>query len=270
MFLPTSNRLAGFLEISALSIHLAPSGGPQYKAGYLWIATSGSKGTGFGRKSAGRLQKRKQKWCAIRESYLVAVEEPGELAVWDVFLLDSHFEIERPKRYYRQGLNLLDFSGDSSASRSDATGPTISRSEDNNHAERGSLFDSIRSCVSHIFHPRHDGPHANPSSVPGDEHENHVRSDTEADSLDPESRPPTPALDPSTNTNPLNEDGTQTPRHQEDVAQKNKKRRASGEVSKHTFYIKNSQMRLKLYARSEVRRTFCACANRNGGQRTGR
>lgn len=257
MFLPTSNRLAGFLEISALSIHLAPSGGPQYKAGYLWIAAYGSKGTGFGRKSAGRLQKRKQKWCAIRESYLVAVEEPGELAVWDVFLLDAHFEIERPKRYYRQ---VLDFSGDSSASRS----------VDNNHAERGSWFDSIRSCVSDIFHPRHDAPHASPSSVPGVEHENHVRSDTDADSLDPESRPPTPALDPSTNTNPLNEDGTQTPRHREDVAQKKKKRGGSGEVSKHTFYIKNSQMQLKLHARSEVRRTCCTCANRNGDLRMGR
>jgi phospholipase D1/2 len=82
MFLPTSNRLAGFLEISAihkaLSVHLAQSGGTQYKAGYLRIVASGNKGAGFGRKSASRSQKRKQKWCAMR-----------------------------PTRYYRQGLNLL-------------------------------------------------------------------------------------------------------------------------------------------------------------------
>ena len=48
MFLPMSNSLAGFLEISALYIHLAQSGGAQYKVGYLWIVASGNKGGGFG------------------------------------------------------------------------------------------------------------------------------------------------------------------------------------------------------------------------------
>jgi phospholipase D1/2 len=265
MFHPTSNRLAGFLEISALSIHLAQSGGTQYKAGYLQIAASGNKGTGFGRKSASRVQKRKQKWCAVRESYLVAVEEPGELAVWEVFLLDSNFKIERPTRYYRQGLSLLhgDFAGDTGASKSDPTSSTVHRSGDSTHADRKSLIGSIRSRVSHMLHPHHDTPHAGPCSASEGERDNHVRSDTEADSLDPDSRPPTPMLDPSTNTNPLNEDVPPAPRHQEDGAQRKKKRRASGEVSKHTFYIENSQMRLKLYARSEVC-VICACANRNG------
>jgi phospholipase D1/2 len=78
MFHPAANRLAGFLEISALSIQLAPSGGTQYKAGYVRIKASGS-GTNFGRRSAGRKEKLEQKWCAVRESYLVAVEEPGEV-----------------------------------------------------------------------------------------------------------------------------------------------------------------------------------------------
>jgi phospholipase D1/2 len=78
MFHPTSNRLAGFLEISALSIHLAPLGGSQYKAGFVQIRTSG-KGSSFGRRSAGRKKKYEQHWCAIRESYLVVVEDPGEV-----------------------------------------------------------------------------------------------------------------------------------------------------------------------------------------------
>ena len=30
-----------------------------------------------------------------------------QLAVWDVFLIDTEFRIERPTRYLRQGLNLL-------------------------------------------------------------------------------------------------------------------------------------------------------------------
>jgi phospholipase D1/2 len=251
MFLPTSNRLTGFLEVSALSIHLANSGGVQYKAGYLWIVASSSKGVGFGRKSATRRQKKKQKWCAVRESYLVAVEEAGELAVWDVFLLDEDFKIERPTRYYRQGLNLLhgDSTGDA---KSDSTSLNPGRSCDSANTDRKALLGSIRSRLSHVLHPHPDSRHAFTSSAPDDGGESHVRSDTEVDSLDPDSRPPTPRLDPSTNTNPLNEDTALAPHPPREGAECKKERRASGDVSKHTFYIENSQMRLKLYARSEV------------------
>jgi len=169
MFLPTSNRLAGFLEISALSIHLAQSVGAQYKAGYLWIVASGNKGGSFGRKSASRSQKRKQKWCAIRDSYLVAVEEPGELVVWDVFLLDANFKIKRSTRYYRQGLNLLhgdSIWGSETAMKADPTGSTLVRARDSASTERKSLLGSICSRVSHMFHPYHVSQQASlPSSV---------------------------------------------------------------------------------------------------------
>lgn len=80
MFHPTANRLAGFLEISALSMSLAQTGGAQAKAGYLRIDASGSKGGGFGRKSARWAEKKKTRWCAVRESYLVVLEEPGEVS----------------------------------------------------------------------------------------------------------------------------------------------------------------------------------------------
>jgi phospholipase D1/2 len=245
MFLPASNRLAGFLEIFALSVHLAQSGGAQCKAGYLRIVASGNKGAGFGRKSASRSQKRKQKWCVIRDSCLIAVEEPGEIVVWDVFLLDANFKIKRPTRYYRQGLNLLhgDSVRDSGPAKPDPPDLSVRRSADSANAERKSLLGSIRSRVSHILHPLRDASHAGPLSTPDGEREQNVRSDTDADSLDPDSSPPTPLLDPSTNADP---------RHQGEVAQRNKTRRAPGEVSKHTFYIENSQMRLKLFARSEV------------------
>ncbi len=258
MFLPTSNRLAGFLEISALSLHLAQSGGAQYKAGYLRIVASGNKGAGFGRKSASRSQKRKQKWCVIRDSYLIAVEEPGELVVWDVFLLDANFKIKRPTRYYRQGLNLLH--GDpfrDSAAKPDPTDSAVRGSVDSANAEHKSLLGSIRSHVSHMLHPHRDASHAGPSSTQDGEQEQHVRSDTDADSLDLHSSPPTPLLDPSTNADPLNEDETDAPRNQNEPAQRKKTRRASREVSKHTFYVENSQMRLKLFARSEVCVSLC-------------
>lgn len=79
MFHPSANRLAGFLEISALSISLAQSGGTQYKAGTLRIESANGNGGGFGRKSAGWRARNEPRWCAIRESYLVVMEEPGEV-----------------------------------------------------------------------------------------------------------------------------------------------------------------------------------------------
>ena len=82
MFHPSANRLAGFLEISALHISLAKSGGVQYKAGILRIhsATGSSSGGSFGRKSASWRARNEPRWCVARESYLVVMEEPGEVS----------------------------------------------------------------------------------------------------------------------------------------------------------------------------------------------
>ncbi|KAI0056534.1 phospholipase D [Artomyces pyxidatus] len=219
MFHPTSNRLAGFLEISALSIHLAQSGGAQYKAGYLQLEVSSSKGGGFGRKSAG---------------------QPGELAVWDVFMLDPDFKIERPMRYYRQGLNLLQVPERAHHERRAAS--------ESGAADHVSLFGSIRSRVSKVLHPHHasngDAPRASTSTRPRTE--STVSSISSPPSSAAPSRAATPMLDPSTNTNPLMEDQSKAPKPPQDGEKKKR-----SEVSKHTFYIENSQMRLKLYARSE-------------------
>jgi phospholipase D1/2 len=66
---------------------------------------------------------------------------------------------------------------------------------------------------------------------------------------------PIPMFDPSINANPLAATGkttVQNPEPERGVNDKPKKRRAT-DVSKHTFYIENSQVRLKLVARNEVR-----------------
>ncbi|KAI0040774.1 phospholipase D, partial [Auriscalpium vulgare] len=243
MFHSTSNRLAGFLEISSLFISQAQSGGSQYKAGYLKIEVSGSKGGGFGRKSVGRKRKRDQKWCAIRESYLVAVEELGETTVWDVFLLDPDFKIERPMRYYRQGLNLLQVpERHSSESKRAASEGAMT--------ERSSVFGSIRSKFSKVLHSRHstngDAARESTSTRPRSDS---VTSEGSSSSSSTRSGAQTPMLDPSTNTNPLMDEPQRGQKHSDD-SEKKKKKKAS-EVSKHTFYIENSQMRLKLFARSE-------------------
>jgi phospholipase D1/2 len=62
-------------------------------------------------------------------------------------------------------------------------------------------------------------------------------------------------LDPSTHVNPLQSSGAAEGREiQEETNEqdKRKKKKRTDDVSKHTFYIENSQMRLKLFARNEV------------------
>ena len=78
MFHPAVNRLAGFLEFGALTIALAQSGGTQYKAGFLRLEGVAPK-PAFGRRAAGWREKKKQRWCCVRESYLVVMEEMGEV-----------------------------------------------------------------------------------------------------------------------------------------------------------------------------------------------
>ncbi|KAG8849555.1 Phospholipase D1 [Tulasnella sp. 330] len=108
MFRPEANRLCRFFEISALSVRLATQGGIQGKAGLLRVMSSNSARKGVHTVNlTGWFKKHALKWWIVRESYLVAVADPSEFTIDDVFLLDQDFSIERPKRYYRQGLNLL-------------------------------------------------------------------------------------------------------------------------------------------------------------------
>jgi phospholipase D1/2 len=61
-------------------------------------------------------------------------------------------------------------------------------------------------------------------------------------------------LDPSTHVNPLQSSGAAEGREiQEETNEqdKRKKKKRTDDVSKHTFYVENSQMRLKLFARNE-------------------
>lgn len=89
MFHPSSNRLSGFLEVSALFISLAQSGGVQYKAGYLRLEPSGNH-PGPGRKATSRRDRKQSRWCAVRESYLVVLEEAGEVCRFSFRPISSH------------------------------------------------------------------------------------------------------------------------------------------------------------------------------------
>ncbi|KAJ4482266.1 phospholipase D [Lentinula aciculospora] len=249
MFHPASNRLCGFLEISALSISHAQTGGSQYKGGYLQIEAANGKGGGFGRKSASWKAKKESRWCAIRESYLVVMKEPGELEVWDVFMLDPDFTIERPKRYYRQGLNLLH--PDTLSHEKAENGDDTRRVSINTDTEHMSLMGSIRGRVSQVLHFGNH-PRARTTSNVGRQgnHDDDASSGSSRSSVS--SRATTPMLDPSTHVNPLQpaEDETMIEEHPW-TNNKKKKKANVREVSKHTFFITNSQMRLKLFARNQ-------------------
>ncbi|PWN31347.1 phospholipase D, partial [Meira miltonrushii] len=108
MFRPEANRLCKFFELSTLSITLASRGGYQGKQGYLRILSRSSRKDAQGSllTPVTWIKAHEPKWCIVRESYIAIVDQPDSTQVFDVFLLDNQFEIERPKRLYRQTLHL--------------------------------------------------------------------------------------------------------------------------------------------------------------------
>ena len=171
-------------------------------------------------------------------------------------MLDPDFKIERPMRYYRQGLHLLQ--GEQHERQSEEV-KDKGDGEEHATSDRVSLLGSIRSRFSKVLHPHHANGTVERSSAstrpsdltrPSDVTRPRSNSTASSSSSSTSSRPPTPMLDPSTNTNPLMEAPSKN--QAQDEGEKTKKKKSS-DVSKHTFYIENSQTRLKLYAKSEVR-----------------
>jgi phospholipase D1/2 len=116
----------------------------------------------------------------------------------------------------------------------------LSASQDGDHV---SLIGSIRSKVSRLFHI--DGHQRAATMNDANTSGNEYASSPSMVSY----RGPT-MLDPSTNINPLSGDAE----HPDGSQLLDKKQKDhSADMSKHTFYITNSQMRLKLCARNEVR-----------------
>ncbi|TIA70455.1 hypothetical protein E3P92_03085 [Wallemia ichthyophaga] len=110
MFSSSANRICRFFEFSALTVCLIQNGGSQGKAGYLRIMSNncGRLSAQPSIVSAISIKKlREPKWWIVRDDYLVCVEDAHSISVYDVFLIDSDFSIERPKRYYRQTANAI-------------------------------------------------------------------------------------------------------------------------------------------------------------------
>ena len=94
IFRPESNRLCKFLELSALGIRLAAEGSYHGKEGFL-IIQSGN-GVDFRRALKPSLIKSRHqpKWFLVRHSYIVCVDSPEEMNIYDVFLVDSDFRMQ--------------------------------------------------------------------------------------------------------------------------------------------------------------------------------
>ena len=101
IFRPDSNRLCKFLELSALGVRLAAEGSYHGKEGLL-IMQSG-KGVDFRRAWTPTLFKGRHgpKWFLVRHSYVVCVDSPEEMNIYDVFLVDSSFQIQTQKKRLR-------------------------------------------------------------------------------------------------------------------------------------------------------------------------
>lgn len=94
LFRADSNRLCKFLEISALGMRLAAEGSYHGKEGLLTIQSA--KGLDF-RKAltvSNLTNRHLPKWFLVRHSYVVCVDSPEEMHIYDVFLFDTDFAIQ--------------------------------------------------------------------------------------------------------------------------------------------------------------------------------
>ncbi|OBT52063.1 hypothetical protein VE04_08911 [Pseudogymnoascus sp. 24MN13] len=102
IFRADSNRLCKFLELSALGVRLAAEGSYHGKEGFLVIGTS--KGIDFRRilTPTAIFARHTPKWFLVRHSYIVCVDSPENMHIYDVYLLDGKFEIVSKEKKLKQ------------------------------------------------------------------------------------------------------------------------------------------------------------------------
>lgn len=185
--------------------------------------------------------------------------------------MDSDFKIVRPVRYYRKGLHLL------RPEPADREFHTAERMHEvvmpqEMEVDCMSTMDSITSRISRVLNIRRPTPNAEgvekqaDNSPPGPGHTRHDSGSSGSSVASNLS--PCPMLDPSTHVRPLQisepqRSGEEQDQQQDPENEQRKRKKRSQDVSKHTFYVENSQMRLKLFARNEVSTQSKACVTIN-------
>ena len=94
LFRADANRLCKFLEISALGMRLASEGTYHGKEGFMLIRSA--KGLDFRKTLTPKNVRNRHtpKWFLVRHSYIVCVDSPEGMHVYDVFLFDSDFKLQ--------------------------------------------------------------------------------------------------------------------------------------------------------------------------------
>lgn len=94
LFRPDANRLCKFLELSALGMRLSSEGSYHGKEGFLVIQSA--KGVDFRKRITPENLKNRHlpKWFLVRHSYIVCVDSPEAMHIYDVFLFDADFKLQ--------------------------------------------------------------------------------------------------------------------------------------------------------------------------------
>ncbi|KAF8852167.1 phospholipase-like protein D1 [Acephala macrosclerotiorum] len=102
IFRADSNRLCRFLELSALGVRLAAEGSYHGKEGYLIIQSA--KGLDVRRLLTPKnvFSRHSPKWFLVRHSYIVCVDSPENMHIYDVYLVDPKFEIIQKRRKLKE------------------------------------------------------------------------------------------------------------------------------------------------------------------------
>ncbi|KAK0564052.1 Phospholipase D1 [Tilletia horrida] len=241
MFRPEANRILRFFEMSALGISLASRGGIQGKQGYLRIMSSNASRKSQHSKLFNKLniaERREPRWCIVRESYIVMVEQPDSLQVWDVFLMDNDFTVERPKRLYKQTLHAID-----ELAHGDCTDEEVEEGDALAAADAGGGVG-----VHHKHHHRKSESEDKDATLRGT-HPKSKLKDTAA--LLTGGQFTDKAIEKeAAKDKHLDADGEVKKPHAKRSRRKASASAVAG-VSNHTFYIKNAERKIKLVAPNE-------------------
>ncbi|MCO5599755.1 hypothetical protein L7F22_053862 [Adiantum nelumboides] len=204
-------------------------GGYQGKQGYLRILSRSSRKDAQGSllTPVTWIKAHEPKWCIVRESYIAIVDQPDSTQVFDVFLLDNQFEIERPKRLYRQTLHLAQDFGHGNSNENSKKGKEKIENEQQQSPEKTGETIEIE---------------------PTDKQARSVGKQ-KSKSDQKESTSHSAALEGKDETAILTEGHFRDPG--DDEYSGSHRSKADAKVSSHTFHIKNAERKLKLVANNE-------------------
>ncbi|KAI9740855.1 MAG: Phospholipase D1 [Claussenomyces sp. TS43310] len=102
IFRADSNRLCRFLELSALGVRLSAEGDYHGKEGFLVIQSI--KGLDFRKILTPHnvITRHSPKWFLVRQNYIVCIDSPENMHIYDVYLLDSKFEVETKRKKIKE------------------------------------------------------------------------------------------------------------------------------------------------------------------------